>query len=73
MIVYIACAAGLRYTESTNQTTEGEFVYAQADFERNTLRALRGGVPERPALFELFLNDTMYRHFAGRGPEVGAT
>ena len=42
------------------------------DFERNTLRALRGGVPERPALFELFLNDTMYRRFAGHGSEVGS-
>lgn len=39
------------------------------DFERNTLRALRGGVPERPALFELFLNETLYRHFAGHGPQ----
>lgn len=29
-------------------------------------------MPERPALFELFLNDTMYRHFAGHGPEVGS-
>lgn len=38
------------------------------DFERNTLRALRGGVPALPVLFELFLNDTMYRHFAGHGP-----
>ena len=28
-------------------------------------------MPERPALFELFLNDTMYRYFAGHGPEAG--
>ena len=38
------------------------------DFEHNTLRALRGEIPERPTLFELFLNETMYRNFAGHGP-----
>lgn len=35
------------------------------DFERNTLRALRGGVPEHASLFELFLNDDFYMRLAG--------
>ena len=36
------------------------------DFERNTLRVLQKGKPERPALFELFLNPTYYARLAGR-------
>jgi hypothetical protein len=35
------------------------------DFERNALRALRGGVPDRASLFELFLNDDFYMRLAG--------
>lgn len=38
------------------------------DFEHNTLRALRGGKPERATLFELFLNNDMYAHLAGHKP-----
>ena len=41
------------------------------DFERNTLRALQKGRPERPALFELFLNPTYYARLAGREPIPG--
>lgn len=36
------------------------------DFKRNTLRVLQKGKPERPALFELFLNPTYYARLAGR-------
>jgi uroporphyrinogen decarboxylase len=35
------------------------------DFERNTLRALTGGVPGRASLFELFLNGDFYLRLAG--------
>ena len=35
------------------------------DFERNLLRVLRNEKPERATLFELFLNDTLYKHFSG--------
>lgn len=35
------------------------------DFERNTLVALRGGVPQRASLFELFLNESFYMRLAG--------
>lgn len=38
------------------------------DFERNTLRALRGGKPERAVLFELFLNADLYARLAGHKP-----
>lgn len=36
------------------------------DFERNTLRILQKGVPERATLFELFMNQRMYERLAGR-------
>ncbi len=35
------------------------------DFEGNTLVALKGGVPKRASLFELFLNDDFYLRLAG--------
>lgn len=41
------------------------------DFERNTLRVLQKGKPERPALFELFLNPTYYARLAGASPLTG--
>lgn len=36
------------------------------DFERNTLRILKKGVPERATLFELFMNRDIYERLAGR-------
>jgi uroporphyrinogen decarboxylase len=39
------------------------------DFERNTLRILQGQLPERPALFELFLNDAYYARLTGHPPK----
>lgn len=41
------------------------------DFERNTLRVLQRGKPERASLFELFLNPTYYAKLAGREPVPG--
>lgn len=38
----------------------------QPDFERNTLRILQKGVPERATLFELFMNRDIYERLAGR-------
>lgn len=38
------------------------------DFERNTLRILRGEKAERVVLFDFFLNDQYYRKLAGRDP-----
>ena len=36
------------------------------DFERNTLKVLQKGIPERPCLFDLFLNPTYYLRLSGR-------
>jgi len=39
------------------------------DFERNFLKVMRKEKPDRPTLFELFLNGDLYTHLAGHGQE----
>ena len=35
------------------------------DFKNNILKVLKGEVPDRPTLFEFFLNDRLYNKLAG--------